>query len=322
MEEKQINKRLRRRFTGIGWCFLGYYLVMNILAIIAMSLEAILQVVQQYQLGNYDFNPENMNMDVIAGNAWGYVAAIGVALVVLYAWKGSDYWREEIFAKSGKINAKTFLLLLSLCIGVQMVNSLWIQLLELILMPFGKSVMTQLESVSGSSDTFSMFLYASILAPLSEEILFRGFALRTLKPYGKRFAIIGSAILFGLFHGNVLQAPFAILVGLILGYVTVEYSIVWAIALHMVNNLLLADAMTRLMNLLPELAANVFSLLFFSGFFIASICILIIKRHRIGTYRREDPVDKRCMKCFFTNSGVIVLMLLMIVTMALLIAAM
>ena len=36
-------------------------------------------------------------------------------------------------------------------------------------------------------------------------------------------------------HGNIPQAVFAIFVGVVLGYVTIEYSIWWAILLHIFN---------------------------------------------------------------------------------------
>jgi membrane protease YdiL (CAAX protease family) len=100
--------------------------------------------------------------------------------------------------------------------GSQMVNSLWLTGLELVMNLFGSSMMPMLEMVSGSTGSFSMFLYGAVLAPISEELLFRGYILRALRPYGKRFAILGSAILFGLFHGNLLQGPYAMLVGLVI----------------------------------------------------------------------------------------------------------
>lgn len=48
-------------------------------------------------------------------------------------------------------------------------------------------------------------------------MLFRGYFLRLLRPYGTWFAVIVTAILFALMHGNILQIPFAFLVGLACG---------------------------------------------------------------------------------------------------------
>ena len=124
------------------------------------------------------------------------------------------------------MSLKVFGCCLSLLIGTQMVNSVWVTGLELVMNLFGGSLMPMMEAVSGSADTVSMFLYSALFAPIAEELLFRGYILRTLRPYGKRFAIFASAVLFGLFHGNLVQTPYAILVGLLLGYVTVEYGMI------------------------------------------------------------------------------------------------
>lgn len=261
-----------------------------------------------------DFSGE-LDPDAIMGNAWGYVVTIVTGLVILHAWKGNQYWKQEILAKEASMRPGVLFSMLSLCIGAQMVNSLWVGGLELILSQFDMSVMTILESVSGDSNTFSMFLYASVLAPIAEEVLFRGYVLRSLRPFGKRFAIFGSALLFGLFHGNLLQTPYAFLVGLVLGYVTVEYSIGWAILIHMFNNLVLADLLTRLTASWSEMTYSLFNMLLFGGFLVVSLVLLIRNRQRIRDYRRSEWMDRRVLKCFFTNSGVIVMTIIAIVNM-------
>ncbi len=312
MEEKQINKWLRRRFTAVGWTLVVYNVILNLVVIVAMFADMLSQFLKAAAVGDYSMA---IDESAIMGNAWGYILAIAVGAVILWAWKGGDYWREEILVKEKPITAPVFFCLLCFLAGAQMVSSLWIMLLETVLNLFGRSAMDILESVSGDSDTFSMFLYSTILAPISEEILFRGFVLRSLRPFGKRFAILGSAFLFAIFHGNLLQAPYAFLAGLVLGYAAVEYSITWATVLHIFNNLVLADLLTRLLNVMPTMAADIFSLLLFGSFAAASVVILTRKRREIKTYRSSEWMDRRCLKCFFTNSGVIVLPVAMAISM-------
>lgn len=313
MTDKQINKWLRRRFTVIGWGLLGFYVLMNLLAILGMAVDAVKQAIPYLT----EMRIPEIDMTAAASNAWGYILASAAALAILHAWKGPDYWKQEILAKERCMSAAVFFCLLSLCIGAQMINTLWITGLEMLMNCFGRSVMTVLESVSGATDTLSMFLYASILAPVSEELIFRGYILRALRPYGKRFAIFGSALLFGLFHGNLLQAPYAFLVGLVLGYVTVEYSIRWAVAIHMFNNLVLADLLARLTANLPEMVLGILNLTLFGGFLLVSVGILIAKRQEVRTYRQSEWMDRRVLKCFFTNTGMIVLTVLMAINMIL-----
>lgn len=315
MTDKQMNRWLRRRFSVIGWLLLLYYGLMTLLTSVTAAVDAVRQTLWAFAAGDF---AGNLDWDRLYSNGWGYLAAIFVGLAVLHAWKGDTYWEQELFRKEKSMNRKTFLCVLVFCMGAQMVNSLWISLLELLMNGFGKSVMPILESVAGSSDTFSMFLYASIFAPVWEELLFRGYVLRTLRPYGKRFAIFGSALLFGLFHGNLLQTPYAVIMGLVLGYVTVEYSIGWAICLHMFNNLVLADLLTRLTAAWSEASLGVLNLILFGGSAVISLVILLRNRREIQSYQKTEWMDRRCLKCLFTSAGFVALALLMCTNMVIL----
>jgi len=84
------------------------------------------------------------------------------------------------------------------------------------------------------------FLFAAIVAPLSEEILFRGLILYGfLKRYGVRTAIIASALLFTLIHGNPWQFATGAFFGTLLAWCFVRTrSLVPCIFAHMANNAL------------------------------------------------------------------------------------
>lgn len=60
-------------------------------------------------------------------------------------------------------------------------------------------------------------VYSCLLAPLCEELCFRGMLLRRLRPWGDGFALCASALLFALVHGNLYQMFYAFAVGLVLG---------------------------------------------------------------------------------------------------------
>lgn len=312
MTDKQINRWLRRKFSGVGWLLILYYGLMTLLTSLMSAVDMAKQALWAFAAGDYT---GSVDWNAINSNAWGYIAAMLTGFVVLDAWKGKDYRKQELFRKENPMKGRIFFCFLIFCMGAQMANSLWVTLLELLLYPAGKSLMPVLESVAGSSDTFSMFLYASILAPVWEELLFRGYVLRTLRPFGKRFAILGSALLFGLFHGNLLQTPYAVLMGLLFGYVTVEYSLVWSIALHMFNNLVLADLLARLTASWPEMALGTLNLVLFGGSALFSVVILFANRKRIRGYQKGEWMDSRCLKCFFLSPGILVMAAAMCVIM-------
>lgn len=82
----------------------------------------------------------------------------------------------------------------------------------------------------------NLFVFA-VLPALLEELVFRGYVLRALRPYGDWFAVIVSAMLFGLMHGNIAQIPFALIVGVALGWLYVMTDNIWIpVAVHFINN--------------------------------------------------------------------------------------
>lgn len=308
MDEKYVNRFLRREFRVIGWLLVAYYGIMNLMVAAAVLSDTMRQSLEALSQGRFLSEPD---LQGIMGNGWGYVSTVAIGMLFLFCWKEDRFWKKSVLACHGRMSVGVFAVLACLCMAAQLVNSLWIAGLELVMNQFDRSVSQILESVSGQSDTFSMFLYASILAPLSEELIFRGYILQSLRPYGKKFAVVLSAFVFGIFHGNLLQTPYAFLMGLVLGYVTVEYHIGWAVALHVFNNLILADLLTRLTGGLSAQASETVSLILLGGATAAAGVVMILKRKSIAEYIRSDWMDRRCVKCFFTNSGVIALLVLM-----------
>lgn len=81
-------------------------------------------------------------------------------------------------------------------------------------------------------------LIAAVLAPIAEEIIFRGIGVGILQKYDKKSAIIITSVVFGICHGNLLQGFSATIGGIILGYVYLEYGLIYSILIHAINNLL------------------------------------------------------------------------------------
>lgn len=88
------------------------------------------------------------------------------------------------------------------------------------------------------TQNFGLILYAIILAPINEELLFRGVTFGYLKkamPFW--LANLIQALLFGIYHMNVMQAVYAFVIGLFLGYVCQKGgSIFYSILLHIIYN--------------------------------------------------------------------------------------
>ena len=82
------------------------------------------------------------------------------------------------------------------------------------------------------------FVVYSAVPALCEEFLVRGVMLGLLRPLGNGFAIVASAAVFGMMHGNLMQAPSAFAAGLLFGYIAVQTGSLWpGVVAHFVNNL-------------------------------------------------------------------------------------
>jgi len=79
-----------------------------------------------------------------------------------------------------------------------------------------------------------------VIAPVIEEILFRGIIMHGLmRNYRSWYAVLLSAILFSVFHLNPWQMTYTFFLGLLLGWIMVRTrSLPMAIMVHALNNLL------------------------------------------------------------------------------------
>ena len=81
------------------------------------------------------------------------------------------------------------------------------------------------------------FIAIAILPPILEEFVFRGVILSELLPYGKAFAIVGSAVFFASVHGSIEQMMYSFVYGLIFAFIAVKSSsLLMPVTIHFLNN--------------------------------------------------------------------------------------
>ncbi|MDR0357564.1 MAG: CPBP family intramembrane metalloprotease [Clostridiales Family XIII bacterium] len=145
---------------------------------------------------------------------------------------------EDILEERREIPPKVLLNAFVCIVGLQPVFQLLSQAIALAFEAAGYRIAFSEPDPHNGGFVFVM-LNAVVFGPAVEEVLFRGVALRALSRYGRNFAIVAGAILFGLYHANFPQFGHSFAAGLILGYITFRYAIKWAIVLHCMHNLLM-----------------------------------------------------------------------------------
>lgn len=169
----------------------------------------------------------------LGGNA--LLATVGISSVLtilLFAFcKWSPFSRT--YLQSHPWSALFWVVLLTL--GT-IIPSLWFEeLMEIDMSDEQKEMLTMLMRKPAG------YFVVGILIPVAEEMVFRGAILRKLlQIFHSRmywWAIVLSALLFGVVHGNMAQGLHAFLLGLLLGWMYWRTnSIVPGIVLHWINN--------------------------------------------------------------------------------------
>ena len=164
--------------------------------------------------------------------------------------------------------------------------------------------------------------------------MFRKTILKALLPYGEGFAIITSAVLFGLMHQNIRQIFYATMAGVLLGYVysrTRSYLCVFLI--HFCNNFIgvLEELITS--NLSQNLATLICVLMesiIFSLGILCAIIIVVREKKKKDIYAdgsfgklldtsenyKEKKLSFDAAKTFFRSPTVLIFTILVIVTIA------
>ncbi|MEE1238321.1 MAG: type II CAAX endopeptidase family protein [Acutalibacteraceae bacterium] len=149
----------------------------------------------------------------------------------------------------------------------------------------------------------------AVVPPLVEEFACRGIILGSLRRFGDGFAVLVSAILFGLMHGNFDQMPFAFMVGLALGFIVVKTDSLWiAVAVHAANNFI-SVAFEYLLAGLSQNAQNLIYSLYLMAALILGVIGAVLLSDREGfNFKKSDTESslKQKIKWFFTSPVIII----------------
>lgn len=308
IKKKEIRKNVNYVAVGIiiyNIIFVGYYMVDMIVRLIMEAFASAGSVDEAFD--NMDILVSNdtffTKLEQIGSN---YIIGclIGLLFLIIFSHKKLDI--KTMFEAHRKMTINTFLKLLCVFMGMQFLFSVFAGFLEAGLNLIGYSALESVESASSVSTTFSMFIYVGLIGPVVEEVVYRGFVMKSMEKHGKVFAVVVSSVIFGVMHQNIPQAIFAMGVGIILGYVAMNYSIKWAILLHIINNCVFGDILSYALSGLQEDTQAIINNGIMFAFFVVGIVILILNRKKIGEFMSQHKTDKKSYFYAFTSLGLVV----------------
>lgn len=144
--------------------------------------------------------------------------------------------------KKSNLSAGFKVSLYFIAIGVCMAANYVSDIVQRIFSIFGlQPVMPDMYVPKDPANIIIFFIAIAVIPAIVEEFATRVVLLNSLKIWGEKFAIIISATVFGLMHGNFVQIPFAFVVGLMLGYLAVKTGTIWlSMIVHFSNNFISA----------------------------------------------------------------------------------
>ena len=183
---------------------------------------------------------ECMNLDISYLNQYAAEITTLIAICTLpfliRMYKTDKREVPEWWEKKRNLNTKTVIMIIILAISVCIAANNFILLSG---MTSRDAAYLETAEIIYKSSMIVQFLGLGVIVPVMEEMVYRGLLYRRMREYlPMTFSLIGSALLFGIYHGNSVQLIYAAVIGVFLAYVfeifrTVKVSVLF----HIVANL-------------------------------------------------------------------------------------
>lgn len=268
MEEKQLQQEqmtedVPEKKKGWKAVVAGFFIVILFLFIQAVVSVIGTSVATVLIMTKHDVSrmmPEELTNMVMESGCMSIIlfAAILVTAVVAGIWYKTGYVkkytienRQELKEKAG--NAKTIATLVLAGVGCYGVAILLATLISII-SPAAMENFNNMMNTATDGNAIISFITVAVLAPVAEEILFRGIIFRKLlKTNTVTVAIAAQALLFAFYHFNIVQGIYVLPIALVLGYTAYRLnSVLPCMLIHAVNNL-----MPTIISALPETLQSV-----------------------------------------------------------------
>lgn len=189
--------------------YLVIYYALQIVDFIILDIQAIFKGLNQTQAVDY----MNKNM------AFVLIPAMIISFIIYFFILRARGKNLLKICKPRKVKVKNIILIILIVVGY----SLTLSAVSLYVVKYFPSYNDTAKTISSTMSSWIGIIAVVILAPIFEEIMFRGIILTEISDNLKIVpAVIIQAIIFGIYHMNIFQGLYASILGLVLGYVCVK----------------------------------------------------------------------------------------------------
>ena len=227
-EERKNEFLMRRQMRSFGF-------VIGVAIIIYVGTQSILSLVGNITLSSLWGNVLSETDITMILQVLLQVVSLGLASAFVSMYSKGE--KEKVLTKKKPFQTKAKIVLIALFLVFVLQLVLSLLLYPLLGLDYDT---TDLFKVDASSSLFSkavLVITLAIIPAIFEELFFRKAIINFSLKYGKTFAFLFSALLFGMLHMNLSQGLFAFIMGLIFGAVYIHTGdIKLTMLVHFLNN--------------------------------------------------------------------------------------
>ena len=221
MNETSLSAK--KTFSRLG-------IVYTVMSVVVTVLQFAVSWIGSKTLSSEIFNA---NVQVIISSGILYVAGM---LILCLGLKAPEM--QKLALTKHKMSVGDLLKAFCMCYAVLIAsNILGLMLTSVIGTIKGSQVVNPVEVLTSELSLPVLLVFTVVCAPIFEELFFRKFIIDRVVVYGELTAILLSGFMFGLFHGNLSQFPYAFAIGIFFGFIYIRTgNIVYPMILHAMIN--------------------------------------------------------------------------------------
>lgn len=225
-------KQAKKTYSRLGWCYIAGTVVVNVLQLLYILYT-------KYYPADWQ---SNLNIVLLVSSFCVYVC--GLPLIFLLA-KNMTVTTPE----KHKMKWWQFLIAACMCYAMVYISNLIGTIITALIGALkGSAVQNNLIDYVTQGNLYLNFFLMVVVAPIMEEFVFRKVLVDRALRYGEGMAIVLSGLMFGLFHGNLNQFAYAVVLGGFFAYLYIRTgNIKITMGLHAIINFLGSVVASQLM---------------------------------------------------------------------------
>lgn len=312
LQERHEKKEIRIFGTVAGLCIIGYVLIQNILS----------EILYATPLGEYYENDAAFSSVVtIFFSIFGMLIPFGLGGYFI-----GRRTKSKVFNFEKPVSIPLMLSAVPLGFFICLVGNYVTSWFVTIMDEWG--IQLSAPEYAVPTDFAGRIIYTlsiAVVPALVEEFAIRGAILQPLRKYGDKFAILASALIFAVLHGNLIQAPFALIAGVGIGYAVCITNSVWTgVLIHFCNNFYSVAVEFMVEDIANEEVLNSVYMIMTAVLYIisilGSILFVIIKGRRKLMPSFTLLRDRSKLFAYVTNIPMIIAFIIMIMITMLFVA--